>query len=80
MVETVPNQDPSQSITWEDVVAVAKVMGVAAVQDEWYSNEYLVFRAGSCTAFSDPTAALEFITAEEHPIETKYANILRTKP
>lgn len=32
MVETIPNQDSSQSLTWEDVEAVAKMCGVKVVK------------------------------------------------
>jgi hypothetical protein len=84
MVETIPNQDSSQSLTWEDVLAVCKLMGEDAVYCspcEAGGNEYAVCRFGGfVTVFTDPAAALEFISAEEHPIEKKYANILRTKP
>jgi hypothetical protein len=70
----------SEEITWEDVEAVAKVLGVCMV-DGFEDNERTIYRRGSLGAiFTDPTAALEYLTAEEHFFEKKYANILRTKP
>ena len=64
-------------LTWEDVFAVCKLMGVEYfVGDE----SIIIQRNFHFTAFTDPAAALEFISAEEHPLEKKYANILRTKP
>ena len=65
-------------LTWEDVFAVCKLM---RIDFDFYEDLMDVRRPGSAygTIFTDPAAALEFISAEEHPLETKYANILRTK-
>lgn len=65
-------------LTWEDVQAVCKLMGVMWRPVEegitvWRKDSFLG------TTFSDPAEALEFISADEHQLETKYANILRTK-
>lgn len=68
----------TDEITWEDVFAVCKLMGVG-YSDE-YDEGYTFFRSDFGTTFTNPTAALEYLTAEEHPLEKKYANILRTKP
>lgn len=78
MVETVPNQDPSQSLTWEDVEAVCKLMGVVCRYDKDF-NDFTVYRLDTTygATFSDPQDALEFLSAEQHPIEKRYANILR---
>ena len=65
-------------LTWEDVFAVCKMMGIG-YSDE-FDEGYTFFRPGAFgTSFTNPTAAMEFISAEEHPLEKKYANILRTK-
>ena len=71
----------TDELTWEDVVAVCKLMGVKYERDEW-DGEVVIYRLGGIfgSIFSDPAVALEFISAEEHPLEKKYANILRTKP
>ena len=71
----------TDELTWEDVVAVCKLMGVKYERDEW-DGEVVIYRLGGIfgSIFSDPAAALEFISGEEHPLEKKYANILRTKP
>jgi len=68
-------------VTWEDVEAVCKVMGEDMVYIRRLDEEsYAVYRFGGiATVFTDPTAALEFISADKHPIEKKHANILRTK-
>lgn len=79
---TVQHTDNNQSITWEDVFAVCKLMGVG-YSDE-YDDGYAFWRPSNHetirTTFTNPAAALEFLTAPEHPLEQKYANILRTKP
>ena len=66
-------------LTWDDVFAVCKLM---QIEFDFYEDMMDVRRPGSAhgTVFTDPAAALEFISAEEHPLETKYASILRTKP
>lgn len=68
----------SDEITWDDVAAVCKMMGVT-----WRLVEEgaIVWRKDSFlgTTFSDPAEALEYLTAEEHALEEKYATILRTK-
>lgn len=70
-----------EPLTWEDVFAVCKLMKVQWVETGFSDGSYTVYRSGAFgTSFTDPTAALEFITAEEHPLEMKYARILRTKP
>lgn len=66
-------------LTWEDVFAVCKLMGVD-YSDE-YDEGYTFWRPSAFpSTFTNPTDALEFISAEEHELEKKYANILRTKP
>ena len=71
--------DNSGTLTWEDVFAVCKLMGVGYIRD-LEGGAFMFGRNGQLTIFTDPAAALEFISAEEHPLEKKYANILRTKP
>lgn len=72
--------DDSGTLTWEDVEAVCKLMGVKIVEG-FEDNERMVYRRGFLgTCFSDPAAALEFITAEEHPLERNHATILRSQP
>lgn len=74
--------DDSRVVTWEDVVAVCKLLGIRYYVVD--GEEVCIFRPNAWetfgTTFTDPAAALEFISAEEHPLEIKYANILRTKP
>ena len=73
-------ETPSDDLTWEDVEAVCKLMGVEVVQDDWYPNQRYIYNGQSIsTVFEDPTAALEYLTADEHPLAKKHANILRTK-
>lgn len=70
-------------LTWEDVFAVCKVMGVHWRQSKWDEDDgsYIFYRAGWLGGmFTNPTDALEYLTAEEHPLEKKYGTILRTKP
>ena len=71
-------------LTWDDVFAVCRMLGVVVqrVDDEELQHEtYAIYRFNSFpTFFVRPEDLLEYITAEEHPLETKYANILRTKP
>lgn len=69
----------TDELTWEDVFAVCKLMGVEHSSTLW-EGEVVIKRNNQFTIFTDPAAALEFISAEEHPLEKKYANILRTKP
>ena len=68
-------------ITWEDVEAVCKLIGPETVHIRCLDNDtYAVFRFGGiATIFTDPVAALEFISAEEHPIE-RYVKLHGTKP
>lgn len=76
---TVQHTDNNQSITWEDVIAVCKLMGV---KHEWDGVELTVYRPHGIfgVTFSSPSDTLEHISAPEHPLEQKYDNILRTKP
>lgn len=71
----------SEQITWEDVAAVCKVMGVEYEYDAEF-KDFSVHRYGAelGATFTNPIDALDFISAEQHFLETKYANILRTKP
>lgn len=72
----------SGTLTWEDVFAVCKMMECACGESGFEDGTYIVVKKWGDwgTSFSDPSAALEFITTPEHPLEKKYANILRTKP
>ena len=67
-------------LTWEDVFAVCKLMGDCNCMflDD---GTVAVFKSWSiATVFTNPHDALEFISAEEHPLEKKHGRILRTKP
>ena len=72
----------NSDITWEDVFAVCKLMevGYSDEYDEGFTFWRPSTRESIRTTFTNPAAALEFISAPEHPLEVKYANILRTKP
>lgn len=66
------------NITWEDVMAVCKMMGARVAV---YDGQWVIGRPNAIgSMFTDPAAALEYLSAEEHPLEQKYANILRTIP
>lgn len=70
----------SDELTWEDVEAVCRVLGGITLVDGFEDNERMIYRKGFLgTCFTDPAAALEYLTADEHPLEKKHANILRTK-
>ena len=58
-------------LTWEDVEAVCKVMDIACGESGFEDGTYIVVkRLGDWgTTFSDPAAALEFITAPKHELE-----------
>ena len=73
-------ETPSDELTWEDVAAICKVMGVEYHMDKEF-NDFRVHRSiiGFGATFSNPQDALEYLTAELPPIENKYGNILRTK-
>ena len=62
-------------ITWEDVAAVSKLMGVDMLGTMVRRPSLPMY-----AHFETPFEALEYLTAEEHPLEQKYASILRTKP
>lgn len=68
-------------LTWDDVIAVCKLMDVACGESGFGDGTYVIVKkwAEWGTTFSDPAAALEFISAPEHKLETKYANILGTQ-
>ena len=55
-------------LTWEDVFAVCKLMGVEYVRDLG-EGAFMFSRNNQLTIFSDPSAALEFITAPKHKLE-----------
>lgn len=73
--------DDSGVITWGDVAAVCRLMGVRYKYEVEF-NDFAVYRLDDSfgASFYTPQDALEYLTAEEHPIEKKYARILRTKP
>lgn len=58
----------SEEITWEDVIAVCKVLGV---EYEFYEDLLDVRRPGNRwgSLFTRPADALEFITAPRHELE-----------
>ncbi len=72
----------TDNLTWEDVFAVCKLMGVAFWASGFDDGSYCILKPfnGFATSFLDPAAALEFISAEEHSLEKKHGRILRTKP
>ena len=58
----------NDELTWEDVIAVCKVLGV---EYEFYEDMVAIRRPGSAfdTAFTRPDEALEFISAPRHELE-----------
>lgn len=64
MVETVSNQDSSQSVTWEDVIAVAKVCGVKVEKvtrlQQHTPQMYCIHnKHGLFTYYADPKSAMD---------------------
>lgn len=58
----------NDELTWEDVIAVCKVLGV---EYSFYEDMVAIRRPGSVfdTAFTRPDQALEFISAPRHELE-----------
>ena len=58
----------NDELTWEDVTAVCKVLGV---DYEFYEDLLDVRRPGALcgTCFTQPDQALEFISAPKHELE-----------
>ena len=65
--------DDSRVVTWEDVFAVCKLLGVVVqkVNDEDLRHEaYAIYRFDSYpTYFVRPEDLLDFVTAPKHEIE-----------